>query len=430
MEFQNIFCPSPWLHAKIRSNGDFVYCRWSIIPKDEPAIANIKDCDAKTFFQTHMARHRQDMINGNSLKACNDCHVMEKYGKISGRQKQMIKVGIDPERIEQSFSTSTFIEQFKYSADNEGHTRLLPMDWQIDLGNYCNSACLFCSPSNSSKLRTQFHKLGMVNNPTQFNWTDDPDLLDKFMEILEQTPTLRYLHFLGGETFLTPGFRKILKKCVETGLNKVCTIGTTTNLTVWDQELNELLCEFPGFNLGVSIETMHHVNEYLRWPAKQEMILDNLERYRKLSEDKNWTMTIRNTPTLFSVGTMSSLYRYALDNRIGVESCDFLSEPKYFKSSVLPMEHRNEAADRLRALVNEYEGIKETGTFNTRHKDNIRGAVLDDAKSWIKYLSEAPDESYRLGDVVDYLKKMESLRNNKITNYLPNYEKILRPVGY
>jgi hypothetical protein len=430
MEFQNIFCPSPWLHAKIRSNGDFAYCRWSIIPKDEPALANIKDCDPKTFFETHMSKHRRAMIEGDRLAACNDCHVMEKYGKISGRQKQMIKVGIDPERIGPSFPTSTFVEQFKHSAEHRGHTGLLPTDWQIDLGNYCNSACLFCSPSNSSRLRTQFHKLGMVDSPTQFNWTDDPDLLDKFMGVLEQTPILRYLHFLGGETFLIPGFRRILQKCVEMGLNKTCTIGTTTNLTVWDEGLNELLCEFPGLNLGVSIETMHPVNEYLRWPARQETILDNLDRYRKLSEEKGWTMSIRNTPTLFSVGNMSSLYRYALDNRIGVESCDFLSNPEYFKSSVLPTEQRNEAADQLRSLVHEYAATNETGTFNTRDRANVRGAVLDDAKSWIKYLSEAEDESHRLGDLVRYLKRMESLRNNKITSYLPTYEKILRTAGY
>jgi hypothetical protein len=377
-----------------------------------------------------MQELRRTMLEGDRPVACADCHIMEKYGKISGRQKQMIKVGIDPERVGPSFSTSTFIEQFKYSAEYEGYTRLLPVDWQIDLGNYCNSACLFCTPSNSSRLRTQFHKLGMVDSPTQFNWSDDPDLLKKFMNMLEKTPTLRYLHFLGGETFLIPGFRKILQKCVEMGLNKTCTIGTTTNLTVWDEELNELLCEFPELNLGVSIETLHPVNEYLRWPARQQLILENLDRYRRLSEGKGWIMTIRNTPTVFSVGNMTSLYRYALDNRISIESCNFLSEPEYFRSSVLPLDQRTEAIDQLQSLMDEHAGDDTPGTFNTRDRANVQAAVLDDARSWIKYLSEAEDESHRLGDLVKYLKRMESLRNNKIINYLPNYEKILRTAGY
>ena len=181
MEFQNNFCPSPWFHAKILANGDFIYCRWSNITLDGHVPHNIKDITPDGFFQMHMQELRRTMLEGDRPVACADCHIMEKYGKISGRQKQMIKVGIDPERVGPSFSTSTFIEQFKYSAEYEGYTRLLPVDWQIDLGNYCNSACLFCTPSNSSRLRTQFHKLGMVDSPTQFNWSDDPDLLKKFM---------------------------------------------------------------------------------------------------------------------------------------------------------------------------------------------------------------------------------------------------------
>ena len=68
------------------------------------AKAVFVDIDPKTFFQRHMSPIRQTMLRGEKYPACEDCIVMEQYGKVSGREKQMIKVGIDPDRFRQSFS--------------------------------------------------------------------------------------------------------------------------------------------------------------------------------------------------------------------------------------------------------------------------------------------------------------------------------------
>jgi sulfatase maturation enzyme AslB (radical SAM superfamily) len=145
----------------------------------------------------------------------------------------------------------------------------MPQDWQIDLGNFCNSACIFCGPNNSSRLAAEYKKLGLITKLPKKNWADNPEMLERFIEILDGTKNIAYLHFLGGETIITPAFKKILKKLIERGLNKTASIGLTTNLTVWEPEIIELLTQFKEINLGMSIECLHHeINDYLRWPSK------------------------------------------------------------------------------------------------------------------------------------------------------------------
>jgi sulfatase maturation enzyme AslB (radical SAM superfamily) len=145
---------------------------------------------------------------------------METHNKVSGRQKQLLKTGIRLENFVPTIKSSTFINEFEKSYQQNGDTNLMPQDWQIDLGNFCNSACIFCAPNNSSRLATEFKKLGLITKLPKKNWADNPEMLERFIEILNGTKNIAYLHFLGGETIITPAFKKILKKLIERGLNK------------------------------------------------------------------------------------------------------------------------------------------------------------------------------------------------------------------
>ena len=81
---------------------------------------------------------------------------------------------------------------------------------------------------------------------------------------MKQTKHLAYLHFLGGETVITPAFKIILQALIDNGISKNVTIGLTTNLTVWNQEIIDMLCEFKEVNLGMSVECFDPVNDYVR----------------------------------------------------------------------------------------------------------------------------------------------------------------------
>jgi len=429
MTFETNFCPSPWLHMRIKSSGEMRYCRWTQRHKDNLS-ANIADMDPETFFKEHMAPIRETMLQGEDYPACADCRIMEQHGKVSGRQKQMIKVGIDPDNFEQSFGTSTYVDKFKQSANNNGKTDILPVDWQIDLGSLCNSACVFCTPTNSSRLRAELHKLGLVDKARVTEWTDDPVLVKKFADMLAKTPRLHYLHFIGGETMMNKAFETILRALVSENIHTKCSIGFTTNLTIWDEGINSLLCKFKDVHAGLSIETMSELNDYLRWPSKIENVKTILDKYVELGKENNWHVTVRNAPTVFSISDMVPLYQHCVDNEIDIESCNFMDKPEFMRPSVLPGPLRKEAKEKLLTFVSQYGGASRVRNYNVRDRSDTLNVLMTDAQSWINYLDNAQDESYRATDLVHYITKLESSRHNNILEYLPEYENFLRSAGY
>jgi sulfatase maturation enzyme AslB (radical SAM superfamily) len=399
--------------------------------KKNPIVSDLNQTDFLTFFQKEMSALRLKMLQGEHISSCDQCAKMEEHGKISGREKQLLKVGIKLDNFEKTFRSSTFYNEFENSLNHRGDTELWPQDWQIDLGNYCNSGCIFCSPTYSSKLANEFKKLGLIEELPPKNWTDDEGAVDRFVELLSQSKKLSYLHFLGGETLITPAFKKILLKLIEKGLNTNTSIGFTTNLTVWDESIVELLKQYKEVNLGMSIECLHPINDYLRWPSKIEKVKEILEKWIQQGKQQNWLIQFRITPTIFSIAHIKTIYDYAYTYDVGVESCNFLYNPSFMRMSALPIDVRQNIAKELQHWINSKKLLfSEERIINTRDPNKAKDYILQDAMSYVDYLQNGPDESSSWPALVSYLKKLESSRKNSILDYAPEYEKFLRSAGY
>lgn len=432
MPFKDTFCPSPWFHIRITNSGTYEPCRW-MAKTDETRVDFARNIRSKTFtdyFQKDMSMFRLELLNGQSPKICNTCKVMEQHGKPSGRQRQLLKIGVLEQHFEKSLASSPMRPAFDHSWHNQGATDRMPTDWQIDLGNYCNGACVFCDPESSSTLATEFVKLGLAEKTPPPSWCDNPDQLDKFISELSSSANLQYLHFIGGETVITPGFKKILARLVESGLASQVTIGFTTNLTVWSDPVVELLKKFKQVNLGMSVETLTAVNDYVRYPSQQAKTQQLLDRWIALGQQQSWLMQLRLTPTCLTIQDLHTVYDYAWVNEISVESCNFLYKPEFLRISVLPKSLRKTVSQVLKKWVDQHAGSQQQQIVNTRDPNQARSQIVQDAESYLHYLESAEDESHRLPDLVKYLKLLESSRGNNILNYLPEYEELFRSHGY
>lgn len=429
MNFSDTFCSSPWMHMRITNQGELSFCRHSKRPSSYKY--NIRDNNIEDYFQNFISDIRNDILNGKALSSCEKCYLQDKHGKISGRKDQLLKIGVTTNNFNKSLVSSPWYDEFQHSAQSNGHTKLLPIDWQIDLGNYCNSACVFCDPTYSSRLALEFKKLGFIDTLPKTTWSNDPVLLEKFICTLEQTPGLKYLHFLGGETLVNPAFKTILKRLIKSKQTDA-TIGFTTNLTVWDKEIISLLEKFHNVNVGLSIETLHVVNDYLRYPIDTSKAKVLLEKWVGISKQHGWLVSIRTTPTVFSILHLNDLYDFAIENNIGIESCSFINEPAYMRPTILPNLYREQAIGNLQSWLDKHKSIKPTQEeiVNIRNPSTLKALLVQDIKVYIKYLQTEPDETHRLPQLVDYIKKLEKNRNNTILDYLPEYENLLRSAGY
>lgn len=377
-----------------------------------------------------MSKVRQDLLDGKSLPGCSNCHVMEQYGKISGRQKQLLKTGVIESDFSRSMLSSAWLEFFHRSSQTDGDTDLMPIDWQVNLGNFCNSACVFCQPYSSSRLAAEFRRIGIHSDLPKSNWADDAELLQSFIDILVKTPQLTYLHFIGGETVITPAFKTILRALIQNDMAKKVIIGLTTNLTVWDDDIVDLLTEFQQVHIGLSIECLHPVNDYARYPSQLASVLAVLTKWISLRDQRQWLAQLRITPTVLTVAHLDTVYEFAMQNSLGIESCNFLDRPEFMRPTVLPVEHRQDAIERLHTWIHKYKTVDQPLEINTRNPGILSTQLVQDAQSYIDYLSHADDESFRASDLVKYLMRLEHSRGNKILDYLPEYAHFLRSVGY
>jgi sulfatase maturation enzyme AslB (radical SAM superfamily) len=391
---------------------------------------NIKTVSPLTYFQQHMSGLRTELLQGHTPAICNDCHVMEQHGKPSGRQRQLLKVGVQEEYFKKSLAGSPLRSAIDHSNNNQGNTARTVVDWQIDLGNYCNGACVFCNPESSSSLATEFKRIGLIDQVPPPAWCDEPELLERFVTDLTQSPNLQYLHFLGGETVITPGFKKILSALVHAGLAKNITIGFTTNLTVWSDSVVELLTQFQQVHLGMSIETLTPVNDYVRYPSQQARTQELLDRWVALGQEQGWLIQLRITPTCLTVHELTTVYDYAWQHKTAVESCNFIDNPEFFRISVLPKHQRESSVQTLRSWIDAHPVPDSGQIVNTRNPNVVQQQIVQDARSYLDYLESAADESYKLPDLVAYLKRLEASRGNSILTYLPQYEELFRSAGY
>lgn len=424
MAFADTFCSSPWFHMRINNSGHYEYCRWAN-KQDRNSQPSIQVESPLQFFQHSMAPIRQAMLDGTVIPECGECHAMEQHHKVSGRQKQLLKTGVRLDQFRQTMVSSPWLEDF-----NSTEIDLTPQDWQIDLGNYCNSACIFCDPGSSSRLANEYRRIGIIDSVPKASWCTDPVLLGRFLDSLRASTNIKYLHFIGGETLITPAFRTILELLIAENRNKEITIGFTTNLTVWDPSIVDLLTQFDVVNLGMSIECLHPLNDYVRYGSSISQVTSNMAQWVSVARTHNWYTQLRITPTLFSVWHLDSIYSYAYANGIAVESCNFLNEPACMRPSVLPKEMRQQVITRLHAQLVEMSDSMESQVVNIRNPDLVHAQIAQDLSSYISYLESQADESHRLPDLIQHLQLIERSRNNSILDYLPEYEKLLRASGY
>lgn len=409
---------------RINNDGTYEYCRW-VSNRIYDTRYQITKMTPMEYFQQHLRPLRQQMLDGHAPEKCGPCYRMEMHDKISGRQKQLLKIGVQQDHFIKTMQSSPWINEFK----TDGSTDLMPQDWQIDLGNHCNSACVFCDPRSSSRLATEFKQIGLIDQLPPDNWSNNPESMERFLDSLRASPHIRYIHFIGGETLITPAFKQILTALIDTNLNQSVTIGFTTNLTVWNEEILDLLKQFDKINLGASVECFHETNDYARWPSKIAQVESVLSQWLEIAQHCSWYVQLRVTPTLLTIGHLISVYEYALKHGLAVESCNFLENPSYLRPSVLPPEYRTAIIEKLEQWIKNYD-TSETAVINTRNPDFAKVQVLQDAASYVSYLKGQQDESHRLPDLVRYLRLIDDHRGISVLDYLPEYEKLFRSAGY
>lgn len=431
------FCSSPWFHIRINPTGHYLPCRWGY--KDTPGEHTVENTTLTEYMNSSVMRSlRTSLLSGEKPDICHSCYAEDAVGKVSGRQKQLLKSVIRIEKFNNTFCASPHYDRFNFSFNNNGLTESKPVDLQIDLGNTCNSACVMCSPTYSSKLGTEYVTLHKIDSKLfkaplrQSNWADNPVLLQKFVDELTAIPNIRYIHFLGGETLYLKSFYNVCNMLIEKGIAKNVSMGTTTNCTVYTPELENIIKEFKHVHLGLSIEAFHPVNDYIRHPSKIAEVTDTIGKFIALRKETGLHLSLRITPSALSILHLDTVFEFMIENDITAESCNILDDPACLSLNVLPAIVLKEALRRLEVVVSKYNLVDNSDPIlNRRRVDLTKPIISQLAAEYVSVLSSYISKTNsNATDFVNYIMAFEQVHNNKILDYLPEYEEFLRINNY
>jgi sulfatase maturation enzyme AslB (radical SAM superfamily) len=436
------FCSSPWFHFRITPAGYYIPCRWMSEwrPGDGQSDYNISDTSIAEFMNSPtMCAFRTQQLSGDSSPECQGCYYEDQHNKVSGRQKQLLKSAVTVDNFTKTFVSSPHWSNFNYSHKNSGQTNRAPVDIQIDLGNTCNSSCIMCNPTYSSRLAVEYPKLTAIA-PDIFpiyapvtNWSDNDALVDKFVNDLLAIDGIKYLHFLGGETLYLKSFYKICNALVAAGVSKDIIVGITTNGTIYSDELADIIKEFKQFHLGVSIETFDSLNDYIRYPSKIGEVKHNLDRFLALRDITSIQITLRITPSIYTIYRLDQVFEYMLANRVIAESCNILSDPTCLRIELLPDNLRKTAIAKLDQVIQRHGLVPNETIVNRRREDLVRPVISNlifEYKQLLEAIQVPLDSEQERKNLVKFTKAFEQLHHNNILEHLPEYEEFLRSYGY
>jgi MoaA/NifB/PqqE/SkfB family radical SAM enzyme len=433
------FCSSPWFHVRIDPAGRYLPCRWS--SHQDTTGYTVENTSISEFINSDIMQGiRATMLAGDALRMCNSCLYQDRHNKVSGRQRQLLKSAITINNFDKSFCSSPHWDKFEYSYQHNGATNTTPVDLQIDLGNTCNSSCIMCSPTYSSKLAQEYNSLIQLDS-TLFksyapfkNWTNNSALVDKFVAELTKLPSIKYIHFLGGETLYLKSFYDICNRLIDLGLSKNISIGTTTNCTIYTEELEHIICNFKHVHLGLSVESLNKVNDYIRYPSAIDQVKLNISKFLELRSKTNLHLSLRITPTILSIYHLDTLFELMITKEIIAESCNILAEPSCLRIELLPKELVKDSLDKINQVIEKYQLVQIDQTIINQRRDDLVDPVITqiifEYQNFLKTFTvpnDVEEERYKL---VKYLRAFEQVHKNKILDYLPEYEEFLRSYGY
>ncbi len=370
------FCALAWVHSFVNLGGEYQVCCTSeefennILDNNGNKINIMDGFEPSEIMNTnYMKELRLKMLEGKWDALCGRCLITEKNNGVS-------------RRMIENKGYEDLIPSLLEATNTDGTINVDINSADYRLGNICNLQCRMCNPRSTLKWIDEWNEIKPENEKfaetnieefRSYDWFDRPELIKDFRL---KAPTLKHLHFAGGEPLIVPQMRKILQECINSGNAKNITITYNTNLSVLPEKVIELWKHFRGVKLLISVDAVGDLNNYIRYPANWSDIDNNLKRIDKEHKELNIKEAlISTTVQILNISRIDELVDYLAQFSfiMRVPNLINLHVPNYFQSTVLPENLKIKTTQKLLKLAE-----KAQGSVNETHRyliDNIRQVV-------------------------------------------------------
>lgn len=372
-----------------------------------------------------------DIVNHRAMSACRGCYLEEDHGGNSRRHKENQKSAIFQQAFEISVRQSPGWQHFNHSANNNGFTNNLPIDLHIDLGNFCNLACKMCNAQASSTIASQEVRWGIESSRPYLgtNWTADEQVWLSFKTQLLEIHGLNNIHFMGGETLLTPRLENLVDWLIQHDRLDVC-LSFVTNGTVYNSRLLEKLKNFRRVGIEISIETLTAHNAYQRQGTDTSKVLDNIAQYQQWSNGNSITVSLRPAPSLLTIGYYPTLLQFAYQNNLIVKS-NLCYNPKFLYAIYLPDPVKKLYLSKYQDFVTKYKTVTALD-INVSDPNNSSAVVAQEAQMCMNILQQPSpgDSETQLAIMVDHCRKWDKVYGLDARKLYPELVDVWDRYGY
>jgi sulfatase maturation enzyme AslB (radical SAM superfamily) len=282
--------------------------------------------------------------------------------------------------------------------------------------NLCNLACLHCSPGFSTSWQNDYERLVKLDpshpdrgpeSETMYR-TYRPKMPQPNLVInsLKSLPLegLKTINFKGGEPFLNSETESILNYLKSENLLKNIEVTFTTNGTIFNRKIVELLAYAKKTDLFISVDAVGQFNQYLRYgESHTDLIEKNINQFDKIPNVRIDRITsvmnynVRHLPEVRD--WWNDLSDRSTNLSRDVEFKLIVTNPVWLSPNVLSQYYRKESASLLKEKQygNEFSAV-------------IR--FLDG-----KYEGEEMHSRW-----VKFTRSMEKIRRNSVLAFAPELE--------
>lgn len=373
----NNFCVIPWISIT-SDNAGLVRpcCKFAEKDKqDEYPTGSLKENTYEEIWNgSDFQKIRQAFLDNKQIPECSSCWKEEAAGLESYRTTY----------------NKVFLEQKEYGLIADP-----PKVVDLKLSNVCNFKCRMCDYSYSSLILKEDKAYRGYEIPDESYYLSNK-ILDTENESYffdKIVPNLFQIEFTGGEPFVSPEARKIIKRIAQSEYAKNVTIQITTNGSIINKDLLSELQKFKQVRMGVSLDDIGARLEYQRKGSNWETIRENVLTLKS----QDWIkLNIHPTINNYNIWDIDQLLDWADSHKI---------------NTVINVLH---GPERL-CIKNLHDNIKQK--IVEKHGSDKR------LKNVLNYLTHKRDP--RVTDFISETEFIDNIRNEKFIEIFPEWSKLI-----
>ena len=318
---------------------------------------------------------RKKMTNGDRVAGCQQCYDDEDQGKVSLRNH--------------------------YNARYKDHKMIdTPTALDLDFSNFCNLQCIMCGPNRSSQWAKELGDKRILSVPK-----------DRLQEICDISWNVRHISIQGGEPSIMPEFEHYFDFLKKNNLISNIEIDCISNLTNVNNKFYTLLEDFKQVNLNASIDSYGKANDYIRYPSNFEKIEKNLEHLMGKNLQVNLQITLQVLSMFNFYDFLQWIFKMQTKfadsgKNLGL-NLSYVTNIKHLDIQFAPMQLKTKMLFDIDRFTKQHR-IKNNLKFNLELKNLKNSLSSNSNNTYPKELSQ-------------YIHTLDSRRNIKITNYIPNF---------